>query len=126
MTGGRALNSPAPHIRKEAVVKKILFLIIGLTVPGAVMANNAAVALSSSTVTTVGNVQASRILNVSNLGNAATIYYKVDGSTINIPTTGFAIAPNAEKHQIHRYEPVKFQLPEGQAATTIRVYETVR
>lgn len=81
---------------------------------------NGTLSLSSFTVTTVAATSGYRALIIPNvLANAATIYYRVDGSTQNIATTGFPILP-ATTEIIETNQTINLLLEPLLSAKTVR------
>lgn len=74
------------------------------------------IALSSTSVTTVAAVTGYREYHISNLSMTTTIFYRIDGSTLNIPTVGFPIVPRESDHKIESNAVISLQLGSGVSA----------
>lgn len=85
---------------------------------------NGTLSLSSSTVTTIDSVNPGfREITIPNvLTGAATFYYRVDGSTQNIATTGLPVIPTATA-VIETSGAINILLEPGQSAKTVRYLE---
>ncbi len=85
------------------------------------------IALSSTTVTTIAAVSGYREVHISNFATTSTtIYYRIDGSTLSIPTVGFPIAPTERDHKIESNAVISLQLGTGVSALSNIPTKTLR
>lgn len=87
--------------------------------------SHSTVAITSYTVTTIAAASRWREVYVGNPATTAVIYYRIDGSTANIPTVGSWIEAAKEK-RIESNAAVNMQLGATVAATTARITELKR
>jgi hypothetical protein len=85
---------------------------------------NGTLSITSYTVTTIDAVtRGYRKVTIPNtLATATTFYYRVDGSTINIPTVGLPVVPNATA-EIETEEEINLLLEPGMPGITVRYLE---
>jgi hypothetical protein len=83
---------------------------------------NGTISVSSSAVTTVAAVDRFREIYIGDLDSTVTTYYRVDGSTVNIPTVGWWILPGESK-RIETNGTIKLQLATDAATATLRYVE---
>jgi len=116
-------------------MKKLIFLVVLFAGAGSLFAgepvslmgwpnstysmSQSTISISSSAVTTHAATSGYQAVYISNLANAGTtIYYRVDGSTISIPTVGWPIAPS-QSEKIESNAVIYFQLAAGDTAITV-------
>lgn len=83
------------------------------------------ISISSSAVTTIAAVSGYRAVHVSNLTASTVLYYRIDGSTANIPTVGFPIPAATADHTIESNGVISLQLAVG-TTTVIVPIKTIR
>lgn len=79
------------------------------------------ISISSATVTTITATTGYRVVHISNPSTTAVLYYRVDGSTANIPTVGFPIPASTADHAIESNAAINLQLAVGTTTVTVPI-----
>jgi len=86
------------------------------------------ISVSSASVTTITRLAQPndyREIYLKAPGDTTVVYYRIDGSTVNIPTTGYGFVAQ-DGHEIESSGVIYLQLGSGAAAVTLRKVEARR